>query len=70
MTYKIGFKLLLLRALIAIRQASYNLCRFFATDACHIKSQFLIMLMIFYSLDSINNILLLAWALVSTKNEY
>ena len=54
----------------ATRQASYNLRRFFAIDACHTKSQFPMMLMIFCGLDSNDNVLLLAWALVPTENEY
>jgi len=40
--------------------ASYKLRRFFAINTCYIKSQFLIMLMIVYSIDANDNILLLA----------
>jgi hypothetical protein len=45
---------------IAAISASYKLRRFFAINACYIKSQFPMMLMIVYSINANDNILLLA----------
>ena len=53
----------------ATRSASGRLRRFFAIDACHIKSQFPMMLLIICGIDANDNVLPLSWALVPTENE-
>ena len=66
---KTGAFLAICVTLIVAISASYKLRHFFAINACHIKSQFLIILMIVYSINANNNILLLAYALVPIENK-
>ena len=49
--------------------ASHRLRRLFAINASYAKSQFPIILIIVYSIDTNDNVLLLSWALVPTENE-
>jgi hypothetical protein len=53
----------------ATRSACIQMRRFYDIDACHIKSQFSMMLMVAVGIDANDNILPLAWAVVPTKNE-
>jgi hypothetical protein len=56
-------------ALSTTINACQNIWKFVVLDACHLKSKYLIMLMIAVRLDANNNAIPLAWALVLTKSE-